>query len=143
MKAPGNCLSLKDNVLGSLGAGKLDIQINQGARFRLELTVYDDDDALIDLSSWTARMKIKSGTDQLLVSPTTTPTANGDVLTLGGAAGTVRIFVSPDTPDPLDLVEANYDIELVDPLSQVDRFLTHEVQRCLRQFGATRVSVLC
>jgi hypothetical protein len=123
-------------------AGKLDIQINQGAQFRLELTVYDEDDALIDLSGWPARMKIKSVTDQLLVSLTTTPTANGDVLTLGGAAGTVRIFVSTDTTDPLDFVEGKYDIELVDPLSQVDRYLTQDVLRCLRQFGATRVSVL-
>jgi len=40
-------------------AGRLDIQISQGAQFRLELTVYDEDDALIDLSGWTARMKIK------------------------------------------------------------------------------------
>ena len=108
----------------------------------LSLTVHDEDDALLDLSGWTARMKIKSGTDQLLVSPTTTPTANGDVLTLGGAAGTVRIFVSTDTPDPLDLVEGRYDIELVDPLSEVDRFLTQEVLRCLGQFGLPGVSVL-
>ena len=56
--------------------------------------MYDEDDALNDLSGWTARMEIKSVTDRLLVSPTTTPIANGDVPTLGGAAGTVRIFVS-------------------------------------------------
>jgi hypothetical protein len=35
--------------------------------------VYDEGDALIDLSGWTARMKIESVTDQLLVSLTTTP----------------------------------------------------------------------
>jgi hypothetical protein len=105
-------------------AGRLDIQISQGARFRLELTVYDEDDALIDLSGWAARMKIKSVSDRLLVSLTTTPTANGDVPTLGGAAGAGRVFVSTDTTDPLDFVEGKYDIELVDPLSEVDRYLT-------------------
>jgi len=47
--------------------------------------VHDEGDALIDLSGWTARKKIKSVTDQLLVSLKTTPTANGDVLTLGEA----------------------------------------------------------
>jgi hypothetical protein len=88
------------------------------------LTVYDEDDALIDLSGWAARMKIKSVSDRLLVSLTTTPTANGDVPTLGGAAGAGRVFVSTDTTDPLDFVEGKYDIELVDPLSEVDRYLT-------------------
>ena len=50
MKAEGSCFHFKAWRLGFMEAGNLDIQINQGAQFRLELTVRDEDDALIDLT---------------------------------------------------------------------------------------------
>lgn len=60
-------------------------------------------------------MKLKDECGQVLLSLTTEPTAAGDVIVLGGGAGTIAITIKGLTTTALDFVEATYDLELVSP----------------------------
>lgn len=100
-------------------AGKYNFTIEQGAKFERTLTWKDSVGAVRDLTGWTARMMIRrdSYKGAVLVSLTTTPNAQGDQLQLGGAQGTVRMYVSSTTTASLDFTRGVYDLELIPPAS--------------------------
>lgn len=99
-------------------AGIYNFTIEQGAKFERFLTWRDQTRTPRDLTGWDARMKIKrKAGGQLILSLTTTPNAKGDCITLGGPAGTVRLFISSETTTGLDFKTAVFDLELVPPVS--------------------------
>jgi hypothetical protein len=77
----------------------------------------------VNLTGYNARMKIKDASGALVLSLSTTPTANGDVITLGGAAGTVTVTIKTATTTAFDFSTATYDLELVQPDSEVIRLV--------------------
>jgi len=94
-----------------VAAGTYHMKIEKGSTLSLVLTYTDANDAVINLSGYTARMQIrKRMNDSNAILEATTE--NG-YITLGGSAGTVTISIPASVTATLDTVEAVYDIELV------------------------------
>lgn len=105
-----------------MAAGKYDIIIEQGATFTRVLT-WKPGGSTGNLTGMSARMKIKKLNGSLILSLTQTATANGDILTLGGTAGTITILIKSATTTTMAFTQAKYDLELVDSLGAVTRLL--------------------
>jgi len=103
-----------------MSAGKYNFTIEQGATFD-ELLIYKDDSgALVDLTGYSARMqvRVKITDAQTLISLTDTAG-----ITLGGATGTIHLFISDIDTAALPITNAVYDLELVDATGVVTRLL--------------------
>lgn len=102
-------------------AGKLNMVIEQGATFNPVLTYQDSDAVIIDLTSYTARMKIKDSRADVTALEEIT-TENGGI-TLGGVLGTIALLFS-DTDTALMTWESGvYDLELISGSGIVTRLL--------------------
>lgn len=102
-------------------AGKLNMVIEQGTTFNPVLTYQDADANLIDLTGYTARMKIKNArTDATALEELTTE--NGGI-TLGGAAGTIALLFTDAETTAMTWETGVYDLELVSGSGVVTRLL--------------------
>ena len=102
-------------------AGKLNIVIEQGATFNPVLTYQDENASPIDLTGYTARMKIKNArTDTSALEELTTE--NGGI-TLGGAAGTIALLFTATATAAMTWTSGVYDLELVSSGGVVTRLL--------------------
>ena len=91
----------------------MDIVIEQGETFHILGTWRDEDGSLINLTNYTARMNVrkrKASVATLLTSGGTDPSID---ISLGGAAGTIRIMVARPKTEGLDFIRAVYDLEMV------------------------------
>lgn len=106
-------------------AGVYNFTIDQGATFSRQLTLRDANNALMNLTGYTARMQIRPEIEstEVLVELTT---ANGRIA-LGGAAGTVTLTIPATVTATIDK-EGVYDLELVTPSSEVHRALKGKVR---------------
>jgi len=86
-----------------------DIIVEQGSMFELFFEYRDCEDALIDLTDFTAQMQIREEKDSSIYLVEVT---DGDGITLGGALGTVLIRIEADITDALDFKKGVYDVEL-------------------------------
>ena len=100
---------------------------DQGATFRKTLTLKESDGSLVNLSGYTARMKIKDEVGGTLIKSLTS--ASGGGLSIGGSAGNnangeIDILISAsDTTSFSAPTTAVYDIETVTSRGIVDRIL--------------------
>lgn len=102
-------------------AGKLNMVIEQGATFNPVLTYQDSTGTAIDLTSFTARMKIKDArTDVAALEELTTE--NGGI-TLGGVAGTIALLFSAVDTAAMTWESGVYDLELISGSGIVTRLL--------------------
>lgn len=99
---------------------KIKLTIYQGATFRKRLTWKAGTPAApVDLTGCTARMQVRAEVD----SPTallTLTTENGRI-TLGGAAGTIELYVSDEDTAAIDWEGGAWDLEIVHPSGEVTR----------------------
>lgn len=102
-----------------MAAGNLDINVEQGATYSQTLT-WRINDALVNLTSYTARMQVREDVTSTSTIISLTETAG---LTLGGAAGTIVIALS--ATQTADLVSGNYvyDLELASSGGVVTRLV--------------------
>lgn len=101
-------------------AGIYKIKIDQGATFERLLVVRDEDDNLMNLTGYTARMQVRPEIDsnEILVELTT---ENGR-LVLGGANGTIYMTLSPEITETID-TDGMYDLEIVSNGGAVHRLM--------------------
>lgn len=94
-----------------MSAGKWDFTLEQGADFGVTITWQDANGSAINVTGYTARMKIKESktSTATLISLTT---ENGRI-SLGGSAGTVTLSISAADTAALDFDTGVYDLELV------------------------------
>lgn len=104
-------------------AGNYDLTIEQGADFDATFTWKDDSDALIDLTGYTARMKIKTAVGGETIASLTSAAG----ITLGGAAGTIAVHIAATDTAAYSFPRAVYDLELVSGAS-VTRLLEGNVR---------------
>jgi hypothetical protein len=89
-------------------AANYDILIEQGATYSQEFIWKDSEGNPIDLTGYTARMKIRQlKTDNVIVSLTD---SSGIAL---GSGGSITITISASATELLPLCKARYDLELV------------------------------
>jgi len=98
-----------------------DITIEQGATFVLNLVWRDANDALINISGYTARMQVRA-THRSEVKLLDFTTENG-AITLGGALGTIAVVGLATLTDDVPARPAVYDLELISPSGVVTRLI--------------------
>lgn len=91
-------------------AGVLNLTIEQGATFNPVMTWKDQNGQPIDLSGYTARMQIRAGYDATTVIHNLTTENSGIVL--GGALGTIGLYISATDTAGFTFSAAVYDLEL-------------------------------
>lgn len=105
-------------------AGTLNLALEQGATFRKTLTWKTGTPAAaVDLTGYTARMQLRASPSAAttVVSITDVPSSQG-VITLGGVAGTIEIFIN-DATTTLITAGGVYDLELIAPSTDVTRLV--------------------
>jgi len=115
-----------------MAAGKYSMLIEQGATLDLSLLYKDSNNVAIDLTNYSARMKIRSGyaddNPTTYFSLTTTLDADGTGITLGGTAGTIGIFISATKTAAQSFDTAYYDLEIESSNGVVTRLLEGTVK---------------
>jgi hypothetical protein len=104
-----------------MAAATYDLMIEQGTTWVRTLTLRNSDDALINLTGYSARMSVR----QKIESTTTLldlTVANGRVA-LGGAAGTIILTLTATETAALSFALAMYDIEMVSGAGVVTRLM--------------------
>lgn len=103
-----------------MAAGKYDIVIEQGADFLLTLTWRDQNYNPINLTAYTARMKVKETKDSTTTLISLTSSSG---IILGGALGTIAIAITAANTATYTFETAVYDLELIDGSGVVTRLL--------------------
>lgn len=104
----------------TISPGNYDITIYQGANFNEIFTWRDENNALVNLTGFSARMMARATAD----APNTfISLASGNGITLGGAAGTISLSMSAAQTAVLNPMVGVYDLEIVDGAGQVSRLL--------------------
>ena len=104
-----------------MSSGTYNITLEQGADFYLSMQLTDENDAVIDLTGYTARLQIR----QYSFSPTpaiTATTENGKI-TIVPISGTIVVRISNTETTTLNFRRGLYDLEIVDSLGEVTRLL--------------------
>ena len=111
-----------------MNAGITHLTCDQGATFRKTITMYQSNGTtVVDLTGYTARMKIKTEHGGTILKSLTSTTGQG--LTMGGSAGTpvngeIDILISAtDTTAFTPNVIGVYDLEIASSGGIVDRVL--------------------
>ena len=92
-------------------AGTYHIVTDQGATFSRQLTWKDDSGTPVNLTSYTARMQLRTSVanDSMVLELTT---SNGRIA-LGGSAGTIDLTITAADMTTLPPLKYVYDLELV------------------------------
>lgn len=103
-------------------ATKLDISIEQGAKFEISIAVRNNDRTVKNLTGYSARMQIRadySSIDVLLEAST-----DDGTIDINAPGGIVTINIGADLTTPLTWTAAVYDVEIytIDP-TEVIRIL--------------------
>lgn len=115
-------------------AGRYSFTIEQGATFSRTITYRNSAGVAVDLTGYSARMKVKSADLATTILDLVNTGATGsqiNAITLGGAAGTVTLALTPAQTAALaattdfDLV---YDLEIVSAGGVVTRLLEGRVK---------------
>lgn len=93
-----------------MSAGRYDITIEQGATYAQTFTWTDDAGDPVNLTGYTARMKIKTAKGATANIASLTDAAG---ITLGGAAGTIAVTLTATVTAAYTFKRAVYDLELV------------------------------
>jgi hypothetical protein len=102
-------------------ATRLDISIEQGAKFERNILVKNNNGTVKDLTGYSARMQIRPtfASDTVLLEATTT---NG-LISINSPGGVVTISLTADVTTTLDWSVAVYDLEIYSSVTEVIRIL--------------------
>lgn len=107
-------------------AKQLDITIEQGATFVMNVTWQDSTGTPIDLTGFTAKMQARYKYSD--PAPLVTFSTADDTITLGGVEGTIAIAGLAPLPALTDVKTGVYDLELTDPSTgKITRLLQGKV----------------
>lgn len=105
-----------------MAAFKVKLVIDRGATFRKRMVwkqVVGTVNVPVDLTGYTARMQMRSDFDSAVILGTMT-TENGGI-TLGGATGTIDLYISHTDTSGYSWENCVYDIEFIAPNTDVIR----------------------
>lgn len=93
-------------------AANYDFIIEQGARFLRSIYWRDSSDNPVDLTNYTASLKVRKRYDSAVLLSLST---GGGGITITGASGLITIDISEGTTSGLSFYTALYDLELYPP----------------------------
>ncbi|MGW4641819.1 hypothetical protein ACWEN6_25095 [Sphaerisporangium sp. NPDC004334] len=88
---------------------------DQGTTLDRTLTYKNAAGAPIDITGWTGRMQIRSSSGRTLYATLASAGEADGTITLGGAAGTIRLLVAASATSGWQFRLAYYDLELTYP----------------------------
>lgn len=100
--------------------GKYNMVCPQGSTFNQQLT-YIIDDVAVDLTAYTARMKVKE--KHTSTSSKFNLNTENDGIVLGGSLGTIVLFISDTDTAACTAKEYVYDLEIVSSSNIVTRLI--------------------
>ena len=92
--------------------GIYNFEVSQGSTINRVVTLTDENDALINLTGYTARMQIRRNADGDLIHPTNAEFVSGTGLTIDGPAGTVTLNITAAQSATWPATTAVYSLEL-------------------------------
>lgn len=95
-----------------MAAGKHNFLCEQGATFNPTITWKDEAETPVSLVGYTARMQVRTNYADSGVAIIISLTTENGRITLGGAAGTIELFIDADDTDGLPSGTHKYDLEL-------------------------------
>lgn len=98
-----------------MAASKYDFSIEQGSSYKLMLKYKDQDDNIIPLIGYCARLSWRTNTGAIMIFHSTDPSNNNYKFYLDEPNGTITILFSADYTNILDFASAKYDLELKSP----------------------------
>ncbi len=105
--------------------GKYDITLYRGSTYRTTLTWKDQNETAINLTGWTARLQMRPSIPS--DTPFLTLTTENGGITLGGAAGTIELYISHTATAALTNEIGSYDLEMIAGNGDVPRLLMGRV----------------
>jgi hypothetical protein len=110
-----------------MAAGKYNLTIEQGTTIDLTLLYKDSGSNPIDLTDYSAKMQIKSAyadkNPRTFLTLSSSLNADNTGLTLGGASGSINIYISAASSSAINFDSAIYDLEITSPTGFVTRIL--------------------
>lgn len=98
-----------------MAASKYDFSVEQGSSYRLSLTYKDDQDNIIPLTDYCARLVWKTNTGVSQTFHTTDVPNNDYKFYLDELEGRIVLLLSADFTNSLSFTSAKYDLELKSP----------------------------
>jgi len=93
--------------------GKYNFYLYPGATFTKTLVWQDENNALINLTGYMARMQMRETVGA--ATPFLTLTTENGGITLGGSAGTINLLVSATDTETVTVTQGVYDLQLIAP----------------------------
>ena len=106
-------------------AATRNIGIDQYATFTIGIGYKDAQGDPVDLTGYTAAMQIRDSAAVVLLSLSTTPTANGSVLTVTPLTGTIDVTITDE--DTATLTNGVYDLVITDGSGNKTRLIEGKV----------------
>lgn len=98
-----------------MAASKYDFSIEQGSSYRLSLTYKDDQDNIIPLTGYCARLVWKTNAGNIQSFYTTDPANSNYKFYIDEPNGKITLLFSADFTNDLQFSSAKYDLELKSP----------------------------
>lgn len=106
-------------------AGRYNITVEKGANFILQLTWKDQNESIINLTGYTARMHMRE--ELADISTVLILTTENGRITLGGVLGTITLQISNIDTSAISACSGVYDLELISSAGVVTRLLEGDV----------------
>jgi len=103
-----------------MAAGNYTFFAEQGATLERVITYTDSLDAIINITSYTAKMQVRTTAASATVILELTDTAG---ITINGSAGTLTLLVSASTMSAIAANTYVYDLEITAPSTKVTRLI--------------------
>lgn len=106
-------------------AATRNIGIDQYATFTIGIGYKDAQGDPVNLTGYSAAMQVRDSAGELLLSLSTTPTANGSVLTVTPLAGTIDVLITDE--DSATLTNGVYDLVITNGSGTKTRLIEGKV----------------
>jgi FlaG/FlaF family flagellin (archaellin) len=106
-------------------AATVNITIEQGAHFSLQILWKDASGDPVDLTGYTARMPVRAKSDDTLMLDLTTENSQ---IVLGGTDGTIDLDLDEDVTAALALKSGRHNLELIPPSGETRRLAQGDVK---------------
>jgi hypothetical protein len=98
-----------------MAASRYDFSIEQGSSFRMNLAYKDDNDNIIDLTNWCARLTWVTNRNITQVFNSTNLDYGLYKFSITGNEGKISLLIPADTTNSFNFNTAKYDLELQSP----------------------------
>lgn len=98
-----------------MAASLYDFPIEQGSSFRLSLTYKDNDENIIDLTGYCARLTMKVGNTEYKTFSTLETNHSEYKFSIDGPQGTITLLIPASATNNYTFNSAKYDLELQSP----------------------------